>query len=239
MKLGLARAQGDPLCLAVAAAGWEPVPCFATVMEASLAPPPCEHPDAVLVLSPSAARLALLPAGVPCLAQGEATARALDRRALDRRALDRQALDRQALDRQALDRRALDRQILVSESPNAEGLFELLRERFPAGGTFLLARAERSREHLEQASAGTPWRLLPWITHRERPQEPFPQLAGLDAVLALSPLQAELLGPRFPGLRLAWGQRTQRAFAQVGYPCSGWCEPEPAALKRLLAQSQS
>jgi uroporphyrinogen-III synthase len=211
VKLGLGRALGDPLCRAVTAAGWEPVPCFATAMEPTLAPPPVEHADGIILLSPGAARHALLPPGIPCLAQGEATARSLK-----------------------------DRQVLVSASPKAEGLFDLLRETFPQGGTFLLARAERSREHLEQAAAGTPWRLLPWITHREKALDPPPDLAGLDALLALSPLQAEVLGPRFGGVRLAWGQRTQRAFAQVGYPCQGWCEPDADALTRLLlAQSHS
>ena len=212
MKLGLARPLGDPLSLAAQAAGWEPVPCYPTVMEATLAPAPWERPDAVLVLSPAAARSALLPLGVACLVQGEATARALP----------------------------AGHPVRVSAAPKAEGLFDLLRESYPQGGTFLVARAERSREHLERAAAGTPWRLLSWITHRERALEPFPTLSGLDAVLALSPLQAELLGPRFPGPRLAWGQRTQRAYLQVGYPCSGWCEPDAAALKcLLLAQSHS
>jgi uroporphyrinogen-III synthase len=206
-RLGLARALDDALCRSVRVAGWEPVPLFLTVMEATLAEPPVADPDAVIVLSPAAARLALLPPVVPCLAQGEATARALT-----------------------------GRQVLVSATPRAEGLFDLLRESFPQGGTFLLARAERSRQHLEQAAAGTPWRLLPWITHREGPIEPPPAMPALDAVLALSPLQAELLGPRSGHLlRFAWGQRTQRAFLQAGYPVDGCCEPESSALQRLLS----
>jgi uroporphyrinogen-III synthase len=205
-RLGLARATDDALCGTVRAAGWAPVPLFLTAMEATLAEPPVAEPDAVIVLSPAAARLALLPPHVPCLAQGEATARAL-----------------------------VGHAVTVSASPRAEGLFDLLRERFPQGGTFLLARAERSRQHLEQAAAGTPWRLLPWITHREAPVAPPPAMPALDAVLALSPLQAELLGPRSEGmLRLAWGQRTERAFLQAGYPVAGWCEPEASALQRLL-----
>jgi uroporphyrinogen-III synthase len=205
-RLGLARAQDDALAQAVRAAGWEPVPVFLTAMSATLAEPPVPGPDAVIVLSPAAARLALLPDGVPCLAQGEATARAL-----------------------------AGRNVLVSATPRAEGLFDLLRSAYPAGGTFLLARAERSREHLEQAAAGTPWRLLPWITHREAPVEPAPELPALDAVLALSPLQAEVLGPRSAGLfRFAWGQRTQRAFLQAGYPVDGWCEPDAPSLQQLL-----
>jgi uroporphyrinogen-III synthase len=205
-RLGLARAEGDPLWAAVRGAGWEPVPVFVTVMEPTLAPPPLADPDAVLVLSPAAARHGLFPQGVPCLAQGEATARALG-----------------------------ERPVQVSASPRAEGLFQLLQERFPAGGDFLLARAERSREPLERAAAGTPWRLRPWVTHRERPLDPLPALPPLAAVLALSPLQAEVLGPLAPCLRLAWGQRTHQAFAQVGYPSHGWCEPRPSALEELLS----
>jgi uroporphyrinogen-III synthase len=205
-RLGLARALDDALSLVVRAAGWEPVPLFLTAMEATLAPPPGAA-DAVVVLSPAAARLALLPPGIPCLAQGEATARAL-----------------------------AGREVLVSASPRAEGLFDLLRERFPRGGTFLLARAERSRQHLEAAAAGTPWRLLPWITHREAPLDPPPAMPALDAVLALSPLQAELLGPRSDRLlRLAWGRRTGQAFLKAGYPVDGSCEPEASALQRLLS----
>jgi len=217
VKLGLARALGDKLCLAVAAAGWEPVPCFLTEMVPTLAPVPA--PDegtgragtraaAVILLSPAAARLAQLPPGMVCLAQGEATARAVP----------------------------AGHPVRVSATPQAEGLFDLLKADYPEGGTFLLARAERSREHLEAAAAGTPWRLLPWITHREAPLEPPPSVEGLQAVLALSPFQAELLGPLFPGLRLAWGQRTHQAFAQVGYPSHGWCEPDAAALTRLLSE---
>ena len=204
-RLGLARAPEDALCRTVQAAGWEPVPLFLTAMEATQAPPPAAA-DAVLVLSPSAARLALLPPGLPCLAQGEATARAL-----------------------------AGREVHLSPRPSAEGLFDLLRERFPAGGTFLLARAERSRQFLEEAAQGSPWRLLPWITHREAPLAPPPAMPALDAVLALGPLQAELLGPRSEGLlRLAWGQRTQQAFVKAGYPVDGCCEPDATALQRLL-----
>ena len=210
-RLGLARALDDALCQAVRDAGWEPVPWFLSAMTATGAEPPDPKADAVIVLSPAAARLALLPPGLPCLAQGEATARALNGRAAR-----------------------------VSATPKAEGLFELLRAAYPQGGTFLLARAERSREYLEQAAAGTPWRLLPWITHREAAIEPPPAMPELDGVLALSPLQAELLGPRSGRLlRLAWGQRTQRAFLQAGYPGDGWCEPDASALRRLLAAQSS
>ena len=208
MKLGLARNPGDPLCLAVRAAGWEPVPRFLTAMEATLAPPPPGTADGIILLSPAAARLAQLPAGTACLAQGEATARAVPP----------------------------GHPVRVSATPQAEGLVDLLKADFPQGGTFFLARAERSREHLEAATAGTPWRLLPWVTHREAALQPLPSLEGLEAFLALSPFQAELLGPRFQGLRLAWGQRTHQAFAQVGYPSHGWCEPEASALTRLLLE---
>jgi uroporphyrinogen-III synthase len=205
-RVGLARASDDAMSRAVLAAGWEPVPCYVTGMEATLAPPPLARPSAVIVLSPSAARLALLPEGVPCLAQGAATAAALD-----------------------------GREVLTSALPQAEGLWQLLKDRFPGGGDFLLARAERSREHLEEAAKGTAWVLHPWITHRERPLDPLPELPALDAVLALSPLQAEVLGPIAGArARLAWGERTHQAFAQVGYPSHGWCEPQLPALQRLL-----
>ncbi|NTV72743.1 MAG: hypothetical protein HGA66_00840 [Holophaga sp.] len=192
---------------AVSAAGWEPVTFQATTLEATGAPAPHPRPDGVIVLSPAAARLALIPPGVPCLAQGAATARALE-----------------------------GRQVVTSAIPRAEGLVQLLKDRFPGGGTFLLARAERSREHLEEALKGTAWTVLPWITHREVPLDPPPELPGLDAVLALSPLQAEVLGPLSGDrLRLAWGERTDRAFAQVGYPSHGWCEPHLSALQQLLS----
>lgn len=207
-RLGLARALDDPLCQAVRAAGWEPVPLFLTRLEATLAPPPAPHADAVILLSPAAARLASLPDGVPCLAQGAATARAL----------------------------GAGRTVWVSAAPRAEGLFDLLRERFPQGGTFLLARGERSREYLETAAQDTPWRVLPWITHREAAARPAPPWPDLDAFLALSPLQAELTGGAAPGtLRLAWGERTRNAYLQAGYPVDACCEPQVSSLQLLLA----
>ena len=207
-RLGLARALDDPLCQAVRAAGWEPVPLFLTGMEATLAPPPAPRPDAAILLSPAAARLASLPDGLPCLAQGQATARALGG----------------------------TRTVWVSAAPRAEGLFDLLRERFPRGGTFLLARGERSREYLETAARGTPWKVLPWITHRETAVLPAPPWPDLDAFLALSPLQAELTGGAPAGiLRLAWGERTGNAFLRAGYPGVAHCEPLAAALRLLLA----
>lgn len=205
-RLGLARAKDDAMSRAVLAAGWEPVPFFVTALEATGAEPPDGQADAVLLLSPAAARFARIPRGLPCLAQGDGTAAALG-----------------------------GREALVAGRPSAEGLAGLLRERFPAGGRFLLARGERSREHLEEAFLGTPWEILPWITHRERALDPPPPLEGLDAVLALSPLQAEVLGPLSAGvLRLAWGERTHRAFLESGYPSEAWCEPGLPALQRLL-----
>lgn len=192
---------------AVLAAGWEPVTYRVTALEATDAPAPAPRPDGVIVLSPAAAQLAHLPSGVPCLAQGAATARALE-----------------------------GREVLTSAIPRAEGLVQLLKDRFPGGGTFLLARAERSREHLEEALLGTPWLIHPWITHREVPLRPVPEPPPLEALLALSPLQAEVMGPLSGDrLRLAWGERTERAFAQVGYPSHGWCEPQLSALQKLLS----
>jgi uroporphyrinogen-III synthase len=209
-RLGLSRPPEDPLSQAVRGAGWEPVPLRLTEMVATGQPAPAADADAVLVLSPSAARLALLPSGLPCLAQGEATALALRTRGAGN--------------------------VLTAAEPRAEGLLQLLRQAYPQGGSFLLARGERSREHLEAAAEGTPWRLLPWVTHREIPLQPPPPLPELEAVLALAPLQAELLGPRSQGLlRFAWGRRTLEAFSRAGYPVDGWCEPEVSALQKLLA----
>jgi len=194
---------------AVLASGWEPVPYHVTTMEATGAEPPLANPDAAIFLSPSAARLARIPAHVPCLAQGAATAQALGQ----------------------------GREVIVSAVPRAEGLLQLLKERFPGGGRFLLARAERSREHLEAATAGSVWMLEPWITHRECPLPDLPDPWELDALLALSPLQAEILGPLSgPRLRFAWGERTGRAFADSGYPCHGCCEPQIPALQRMLLE---
>ena len=218
-RLGLARALDDPLSLAVRAAGWEPVPLFVTAMAATHQPPPTADADAAILLSPAAARLALLPPDLPCLAQGEATARAL----ASTRAL-------------ASGRALAGRLVWTSTTPTAEGLWDLLRERFPQGGTFLLARGERSREFLEQAAAGTPWTVIPWVTHREAPVQPPPDWPALDAVLALSPLQAEILGARAGGLpAFAWGERTRDAFLRAGYPVDACCKPEALALQQLLS----
>jgi len=64
---------------------------------------------------------------------------------------------------------------------------------------------------------------------------PLPALPPLEAVLALSPLQAELLGsPAAELLRFAWGERTARAFVASGFPPHGTCEPRCEALGRML-----
>ena len=70
----------------------------------------------------------------------------------------------------------------------------------------MLARGERSREYLEVAAKDSAWCIHPWITHREAPRVPFPPLPEVDGVLAMSPLQAELLAPLAKNLkRFAWG----------------------------------
>ncbi len=206
-RLGLARQPGDPLGRVVAEAGWEPVPLFLAEMVPTGAPQPLEHPDAVLLLSPSGARVPGLPEGTPCLVTGEGTAAALP-----------------------------GRTVLVSPEPRAEGLWALLRETFPGGGRFLLVRGERSRGYLEEVCAGTPWELVPWITHAEKAKDPLPEMPLLDAVLALSPLQAELLGPRSAGLlRFAWGERAAEAFSAAGFPAHASCLARPEALGCMLA----
>jgi uroporphyrinogen-III synthase len=210
-RLGLARTLDDALSRVVAEAGWEPVPVFLTKSVPTGAPRPTDRPDGVVLLSPAGARVGAqagaLPEGVPILVTGPGTAEALP-----------------------------GREVLVSAEPNAEGLWRLLQASFPSGGTFLLVRGERSRGHLEEISAGTPWRLVPWITYAEKAKEPLPELPPLEGVLALSPLQAELLGPRAEGLlRFAWGARTAEAFQCGGYPAHDSCLARPEALGRMLA----
>lgn len=205
-RLGIAREAGDPLALTVRQTGWEPVPLFLTSIVPTGAPLPVATPDGIIILSPAGARLSHLPEGVPCLVNGEGTARNLT-----------------------------GRPVLVSPEPRAEGIWELLRERFPEGGDFLLVRGERSRGHLEQSARGSTWRLHPWITHAERPLPQLQELPALEAVLAMSPLQAELLGPRASRiLRLAWGSRTADAFQATGFPSHAACDPKPEALERML-----
>lgn len=207
-RLGLARTAEDALSRVVAEAGWEPVPLFLTEMVPTGAPRPLANPDAAILLSPAGAPFAAaLPPGTPILATGPGTAGALP-----------------------------DARVFVSPEPRAEGLWALLQERFPAGGTFLLIRGARSRGHLEAVSEGTPWRLVPWITHAEKAKDPLPDLPALDAVLAMSPLQAGVLGPRTQGiLRLAWGERTAEAFLRGGFPADDSCLARPEALRRMLA----
>lgn len=205
-RLGLARGAGDPLFALVQASGWEPVSAFWTRMTPTDAPPPVAQALAAIILSPAGGRAARLPKGLPCLVTGEATARAV-----------------------------AGHSCRLPETPDAEGLWALLQREYPEGGDFLLIRGERSRGFLEEAVAGSAWRLHPWITHQEVAAEPFPETSDLDAVLALSPLQAELLGGRCPNqVRLAWGQRAAEAFARVGAPATATCEPRPEALGRIL-----
>lgn len=207
-RLGLARAPKDALFAAVAEAGWEPVNCPFTTFEPTEEDNPCPKADLAIVLSPAAARAASLDPALPCLATGEATAAPL--------------------------RNGL-RSLHLPETPDAEGLWKALQTILPDGGKILLVRGERSRAFLEHVAADSPWQLHAWITHREVPASPFPDLTRLDAVLALGPLQAELLAVHARHLpRFAWGARTADAFARCGAPAVDWCEPRPAALKAML-----
>lgn len=207
-RLGLARTPEDALFAAVSEAGWEPVPCPFTTFEPTEEDNPCPKADLAIVLSPAAARAATLDPALPCLATGEATAKPL---------------------------RNGIRPLHLPETPDAEGLWKALRMILPEGGKVLLVRGERSREFLEHVAADSPWQLHPWITHREVATSPFPDLSDLDAVLALGPLQAELLAARARHLlRFAWGHRTADAFARCGAPAADWCEPRPGALKAML-----
>jgi hypothetical protein len=62
-------------------------------------------------------------------------------------------------------------------------------------------------------------------------------LPKVEAVLALSPLQAEILAP-ITGevLRFAWGDATRDAFSRCGAPAHAHCEPKPGLLWAMLAQ---
>ncbi|HEX9082332.1 MAG TPA: hypothetical protein VF768_08635 [Holophagaceae bacterium] len=151
-----------------------------------------------------------LPPGTVCLVQGAGTAEALGRE---------------------------DLEILLPGEARAESLWELVRQKFPSGGGFMLVRGERSREFLEEAAKGTVWRLHPWVTHREAPREPFPPLPDVEGVLALSPLQAEILAPlTHDVIRFAWGLGTARAFELAGAPAHAHCDPKPSLLWAMLAQ---
>jgi uroporphyrinogen-III synthase len=195
-------------------AGWTPVPYAFTALKVSTAHPPLpfETANAIILLSPSGARVAArrIPAGMTCLVQGAGTAEALGREDVDVR--------------------------LPSEA-RAEALWDLVKKSFPQGGAFILARGERSREYLEAEAQGTPWHMYPWVTHSEAAREPFPPLPQVEAVLALSPLQAEILAPLSGQvLRFAWGEATGEAFARCGAPAHAHCEPKPAQLWAMLAQ---
>ena len=212
-RLALPRPAGHPLSEAVRRAGWMPAyhPCTHFQPTGSAPPQPFTSVDALLALSPAGARTvaADLPAGLTCLVQGQGTADALGRQ---------------------------DLELLLPATARAEALWELLRASFPEGGDFLLVRGERSRGYLEGMAQDTAWTLHPWITHREAPADPFPPLDGVSALLALSPLQAEVLAPQAGGvLRFAWGRATAAAFTRAGVPPHGWCEPKVDLLVEMLA----
>jgi uroporphyrinogen-III synthase len=213
-RLALARPGTHPLADTVRKAGWRPVPYAFTSLRTTGAAPPMllNRVDALLVLSPSGAKVAAatLPAGMTCLVQGAGTAEALGREDLD---------------------------VQLPSEARAEALWDLLQGRFPEGGEFVLVRGERSREYLEVAARGSVWRIHPWVTHCEAAREPFPPLPGVEAVLALSPTQAEILAPLSGDvLRYAWGEATAEAFAKAGAPAHAQCEPKPSLLWAMLAQ---
>ena len=213
-RLALARPANHPLSDTVRKAGWRPVPYSFTSLKVTGAEPPLplEMVQALVVLSPSGAKVvsAGLPTGMTCLAQGAGTADALGREDLN---------------------------IQLPSEARAEALWELIQERYPLGGNFLLARGERSREYLEVAGKNTPWRIHPWVTHREIARVPFPAFPKVEAVLAFSPKQAEILAPLAKFVqRFAWGEATAEAFAKSGAPAHAHCEPKPSLLWAMLAQ---
>ncbi len=211
LTLGLSRNPGDALFEAIERSGFKPRALFVTRMELSHAPMPDGAFDAAIILSPAAAQAAILPPQLPVLVTGEATGAAVK-----------------------------DRACLISPIPKAEGLWQLLQERFPKGGHFLLIRGERSRGYLDDVSRGTPWHFTPWITHQEIPLDPLPDLKDLDAVLALSPLQAEILAPIAKNkLRFAWGERSAKAFAEAGFPAHAFCPSSKTDLLRMLQKHLS
>lgn len=213
-RLALARPAQHPLADQVRKAGWRPVPYAFTRLQVSTLPPPRPFAAsaAVILLSPSGAKVAAgrLPSATLCLVQGAGTADALGRE---------------------------DLEVALPSEARAEALWDLVQDRFPGGGDFILARGERSREYLESAARGTAWRIHPWVTHRETARVPFPPLPEVEGVLAFSPLQAELLAPLSAEVqRFAWGEATAEAFARAGVPASAFCEPKPAQLWAMLAQ---
>ena len=206
IRLGLARSPEEALSRSIRKVGWEPIFWAVTELRPGNTPAPFSSACAAIVLSPAGARAARIPAGLPCFVTGEATGRAIQ-----------------------------GHEVVVSSEPRAEGLWATLRNRFPEGGDFLLIRGERSRGFLEEASQGTPWHLHPWITHQEAPMDPVPARPEVDAVLALSPLQAEVMAPLTQDvLRFAWGERTGQAFEAAGAPAHAVCEPRVEALGRIL-----
>lgn len=213
-RLALARPAQHPLAETVRKAGWRPIPYAFTCLKVTAGAPPLalDRVRALLVLSPSGAKVAsaTLPPGMTCLVQGAGTADALGREDLD---------------------------IQLPSEARAEALWDLLQTRFPEGGDFILARGERSREYLEVAARDSVWRIHPWITHREAPRDPFPPLPKIEGVLAMSPLQAEILAPLSGGVqRFAWGEATAEAFVRAGAPAHAHCEPKPSLLWAMLAQ---
>jgi uroporphyrinogen-III synthase len=216
LRIALARPGAHPISRAIQEAGWEPVDFPLTRIVSNGAPPPqpLNSYRGVVLLSPGSA-WALRPWLEPgtstvLLAQGQGTLEALGETRLETR---------------------------LAATPTAEGIWELLQRDFPDGGSFLLARAERSRGYLEEVSSGTLWKLWPWITHHEQPMDPLPKLPPVDAVLALSPMQAELLGPMSQHLlRFGWGERTVFGFRKAGMEPTATCEPRLEALTSLLRE---
>ncbi len=207
IRLGMARGIDETLSKSVRKAGWEPVFWAVTELQPAGTPIPFSPARAAIILSPAGAKAAKLPPGMLCLVTGEATGRAIQ-----------------------------GHEVIVSSEPRAEGLWSALRNRYPEGGDFLLVRGERSRGYLEEVAEGTAWRLHPWITHHEAPLDPAPKRPEVDAVLALSPLQAEVMAPIAQDvLRFAWGERTGKAFEDAGAPAHAVCEPTTEALGRILA----
>jgi len=215
VKLALARPLDHPLCRAVAEAGWEPVPYYITSQEFTHATPPMalDSVSALLVLSPAAAQAVKVwvTKTMDVVVQGEGTEQNLGLEFVDSTRIRR---PRQA---------------------TAESLWEMLNQAYPRGGDFVLARGERSRQYIEAAAKGTAWRIHPWITHREVPTRPEPTLPGVDALLALSPLQAEYMAG-IPGdlLHFAWGERAAKAFEASGVEVHGICEPKKDSLIHML-----
>lgn len=215
MKLALARPLDHPLSRAVAEAGWEPVPYYITNQEFTHATPPMglDAVSALLVLSPAAAQAVKVwvTKSMDVVVQGEGTEQNLGP--------DFMGSGRIRRPRQA----------------TAESLWDMLRQAYPEGGEFVLARGERSRQYIEATAKGSAWRIHPWITHREVPTKPDPTLPNVDALLALSPLQAEYMAG-IPGdlLRFAWGDRAGKAFEASGVEVHGVCEPKKESLIHLL-----